>query len=383
MARHSKHPGSACRSNSRVLAGSRRKPVSAAHPHSRRQPIPHKSVTTPVTHLVAEQSLAAAGKAHYDRREIAEALSCFDKAVTAGENEYAFERWACHMLVGDYERAWQESDRAGASFGTFGPAPSSSVVIRCLHGLGDAIQFLRYAKELRAHTAEVTVLAADELLPLLDYIPGIDHAMPLESATASAVWEIECSDLPYLFRTTLSTIPFADGYITPPPRHFPEFSAKRWADAGPMRIGIVWAAGSWSPGRSLPPALIETFAEIPGVSLVSLQAGEAGRRCPPGRVLRPGKDLNIIETASLIQELDLIISVDTMVTHLAGALGKPVWTLLQYSSDWRWMLDRRDTPWYSSMRLFRQSTPGDWRGVVRDVANELRARASDRYELPR
>jgi hypothetical protein len=328
------------------------------------------------------------GQAHFERREIPEAIRYFLKAVQSGENpaSHAFERWACWMFLGEYEEAWKESDLAGASFKGW-PALHQRVLIRCLRGLGDGIQFLRYARLLRRHCDRITVQAPPQLLRLCDFIPGIDEAVPLDytSIPPKYDFEIECSDLPYLFRTTLANIPFREGYICAPVER-PD------AKSDCLRVGIVWAAGEWNPVRSIPLSLLEPLTEISGLKLVSLQKGpevtqfkDFGRR---ESIADLGSALNdIVDTMTAIAQLDLVISVDTMVAHLAGAMGKPVWVLLGNAADWRWMLDRSDTPWYRSMRLFRQSATADWKIVIRDLIDALqilyRARTSPFLETLR
>ncbi|MGI8742582.1 MAG: glycosyltransferase [Bryobacteraceae bacterium] len=318
-------------------------------------------------------TLSALGEAHYQRREITEALVCFLKAIELGADPTtnAFERWSSWMLLGNFERAWKESDQTGASFRGTLPVTGGRLLIRCLRGLGDAIQFLRYARELREHCDHLTVYAPSRLLPLCPFISGIDEAISVDSPLNGSDYdyEMECSDLPYVFRTTQSTIPSGRGYLRSPVERVS-------AGCDRLKIGIAWAAGSWNPGRSIPLDLFEPLTRIPGLALYSLQRGpEAGQlRAFAHReaVLDAESEAgDIVDTMAVVAKLDLVISVDTMVAHLAGALGRPVWTLLPHAADWRWMLDRCDSPWYSSMRLLRQTSPGDWGGVVNRVTKRL------------
>src|SRR3954452_13492591 len=156
------------------------------------------------------KGFAKYAKAHFERREIREALHHFEKALACGEDPrtHSGERWACCMLLGDFERAWLESDRSKSSFDPKNSLAGKSVLIRCLRGLGDAIQFLRYVPQLKKRCLSVTVQAPTGLFPLLERVPGIDQLVPLRYplAPAEQEFEIECSDLPYLFRTTLPTI---------------------------------------------------------------------------------------------------------------------------------------------------------------------------------
>lgn len=284
------------------------------------------------------------------------------------------------MLLGEFEGAWQESDRCGSSFRGTLPIQGGRVLIRCLRGLGDAIQFLRYARPLRDHCDRLTVHVPPRLLPLCSIVAGIDEAISLNEPLESTVfdYELECSDLPYLFRTTALTIPDAQGYLTVPPERAAAGSRIVSGDGRRVNVGIAWAAADWNPERSLPLALLAPLTELAGVRLFSLQRGsEAGQLDAVFRendnciVNAESESGDILDSMSVIQNLDLVISVDTMVAHLAGAMGKPVWTLLTFAADWRWMLDRNDSPWYTSMRLFRQNQPGDWRSVVSRVTTML------------
>lgn len=325
-----------------------------------------------VSHILSEL-----GETHLGRREVTAALDCFRQALKAGADPgtHAYERWASWMLLGDFERAWQESDRSGASFRGSLPDTGGRVLIRCQRGLGDGIQFLRYAAALRARCDCLTLQAPARLLPLCQFIHGIDEAFSLESPLQPADYEMECSDLPYLFRATQFTIPLAEGYLKMPPDRI---RACRAPLPGRLKVGIVWAAASWNPGRSIPLDILLSLSEIPGVQLFSLQRGEEAEQL---RALRDGgrvielerEDGDLVDTMGIVSHLDLVISVDTMVAHLAGAMGKPVWTLLTYAADWRWMLERTDSPWYASMRLFRQPRPGDWRAVVHAIEEKLEA----------
>ena len=144
-----------------------------------------------------------------------------------------------------------------------------------------------------------------------------------------------------------------------------------WDEPQSCHVGVVWQAGDWDPLRSVPPALLATLGEIPGVVLHALQRGRALAEWRAGFGPVSGAD-DVAATARVMQSLDLMISVDSFPAHLAGALARPVWTLLHTAADWRWMEEREDSPWYPTMRLFRQARPGDWDGVIAKVAAELR-----------
>jgi hypothetical protein len=170
-------------------------------------------------------------------------------------------------------------------------------------------------------------------------------------------------ELPHIFRTTLATIPTAIPYLHIAPAALPRH--------GRLAVGVVWATGEWEHARrSLPFPLLIPLAAVPGVTLYILQRGPALSQYQHGIGTLSGSD-NVVEAARIIRALDLVISVDTMPAHLAGALGVPVWTLLDTVADWRWMDGREDSPWYPTMRLFRQECPGAWEPVIARVVAEL------------
>jgi hypothetical protein len=294
----------------------------------------------------------------------------------------AADPWMQHMRRGDWRRAWEFSDsqlpeRAARPcthlprhlqyVWTGASLQGKRVLVRCYHGLGDTIQFMRYAPLLKAVAAEVIVWAQPKLLPLLRTIDGIDRLLPLHDGTPDVEYDVdvEVMELPHVFRTTLADVPSRIPYLHVDPSPLP------WNDNQPV-IGLVWKSGDWNQARSIPPALLAPFAQLPGVRIVILQpdavaagwAGEFG--------WHPG-ELDLLEHARAIRALDLLVSIDSMPAHVAGALGVPVWTLLHTDADWRWMDHRNDSPWYPSMRLVRQRRPGDWSSVIDEVIARLQS----------
>lgn len=301
--------------------------------------------------------------------------------------------WTTHMLRGEFERAWAIGDvaRAQAPASTANkesapprrlvwrgtPLAGKRVLIRCYHGLGDTIHFARYVPLLRKIAASIVVAAPAALLPLLAYLPSIDR---LESGDPDAdefEVEIEVMELAYALRTTLASIPGRCPYLGVPPARVEQQSARLGPRDGRLRVGMAWGGGAWKSERSIPLALLEELCRLPNIALFSLQRGPMARQWSPFRgtnaALGELTSNDMVETAAIMLNLDLVISVDTMVAHLAGALGVPVWTLLHHASDWRWLLDRDDSPWYPTMRLFRQPAPGDWPPVVEAVTVRLQA----------
>jgi hypothetical protein len=301
--------------------------------------------------------------------------------------------WMAAMRRGDWAQAWRQSDRielprrelqrCGACArgpqhlrwdGT--PFTGRSVLVRCEHGLGDTLQFIRFVPELSRQARDVTVLVQPHLLSLLQGGPGLGTVLDGwtdDPAPAHEV-EIEIMELPYALRTTLDTLP-------PPYPHLAGRTAGRlnyeWPADGKLRVGLQWAASEWDSSRSIPFALLEPMLRIGQARFFSLQQGEAAgealhARLPLAALSRHTGD--IIAAAAAMRELDLVISVDNMVAHLAGTLGRPTWLLLKHEADWRWMEGRSDSPWYPSLRLFRQPHPGDWGSVVAMVARALSLR---------
>jgi hypothetical protein len=244
------------------------------------------------------------------------------------------------------------------------------VLIRCYHGLGDTLQFIRYAPLVRARSAEVVVWAQPALLPLLGTVAGISRVLPLHDGDPGVACDVdvEIMELPFVFRTTLDTIPAAVPYLDAGPRQ-PATDER-------LRVGVMWRAGDWNSARSIPFDLVRMWLDVPGIRWQSLQhparLDEADSRlelCPVD---------NIWRLARAMCALDLVISVDTMSAHLAGALGLPAWTLLPRQPDWRWLHNRTDTPWYPTMRLFRQSRSG-WTAMAGDVRDALNALTDDAH----
>ena len=261
------------------------------------------------------------------------------------EDQWKFERWQ--------QSIWNGSDVAG-----------KRVLVRCYHGLGDTIQFIRYAALLKTLAAEVIVWVQPSLIPLLRGVSGIDRLMPLHDGVPDVEYDVdvELGELPYVFRTTIESIPAEVPYIFVEPA--------RPASTGRLRVGLIWESGDWNTLRSIPFAQVKRLSEIAGVDWHILQR-EPVRAGWDGKLgVISGGD-NPLDDARIMRALDLVISVDTMTAHLAGALGQKTWTLLPFDPDWRWMLDRNDSPWYPTMRLFRQPEEGNWDHVIDEVGAAL------------
>jgi hypothetical protein len=297
------------------------------------------------------------------------------------EQEFS-RKWLEAALAGDLETAWLASDRIREARVDYSdrqrwcralwdgtPIIDRHVVIRCWRGLGDAIHFIRYARLIRAQAKSLTVEAPEELLPLLKTVSGVDKVVELDSGELpKGDWvEIESTELPYLFRTTLDSIPSGIPYIS---------VAKRTRQtAKEKKAGLCWCGGSFDPRRSIPLSDLEPLKSLPTLRFFQLQRGPASEETDKSGFWFENLadcSMDLAATASLIDSLDVIVSVDTMVAHLAGALGKKVYLLLHTQADWRWLREREDSPWYPTMKLLRQSTAGDWGPPVRRLVDYLK-----------
>jgi hypothetical protein len=295
--------------------------------------------------------------------------------VSAADGPDEAAEWRKHMRAGRFAEAWLLSDRAVARGRNPSlppemqpvwdgrPVNGKRVLLRCFHGLGDTLQFVRYAELLRREAAHVTLSAQLPLLSLLETVRGVDEVVPLQSSVDYDV-DLEIMELAYYFRSTSETIPADVPYV----------HVRSGAPLPTPAVGLVWRAGPYDERRGIDAELLCRHLEsVSGVEWHILQRGPALAQRPQGFGRVTGCD-DVMQTAALMQQLDLVISVDSFPAHLAGALGVPVWTLLHFDADWRWLEHRDDSPWYPSMRLFRQPFPGDWEAVLRAVREQLSQR---------
>ena len=261
---------------------------------------------------------------------------------------------------------WDGADLAG-----------KRILLWAEQGMGDAIQFVRYAAQVRSRGGDVLLEMPKSLVRLMSWMPERFEIVTPNSGAPQ--FDVQCPllSLPWLCGTEKDSIPAPASFC------IPDEMRRKWAQklagAQSPKIALIWA-GSPTHGndrnRSIPLRAFLPILNLPGLRFFSLQVGPAS-----AQLYEPGfssqiEDLSPLltdyaETAGALSQMDLVISVDTSVVHLAGSLGVPVWTLLPFAPDWRWMLHRTDSPWYSSLRLFRQQTPGDWSTVINKVALEL------------
>jgi hypothetical protein len=300
--------------------------------------------------------------------------------------------WFDLMRAGDFESAWKLSDRdLGSARATQSertprhlqriwdgaPLADRRVLVRCYHGLGDTLQFVRFLPRLAATARSVSLWAQPALLDLFDNLWPTVELLPLHDGVPKAAFDVdvEVMELAHVFRITPDTIPAEVPYLRvpgSPPRPGRPCSRK-------PTVGIVWRGGGWDMCRSVPFVNLAPLFARDDITLVPLQDAltpDEARCLPRWRRVAPPARL-----ARVLATVDLLITVDTMAAHLAGALAVPTWLLLHADPDWRWMIDRDDTPWYPTMRLFRLCAQEEWPALVARVMQELdrlTARSADR-----
>jgi tetratricopeptide (TPR) repeat protein len=295
------------------------------------------------------------------------------------------------LAMGDFERGWKEyetrwtlSDCPPREFTApewnGEPFPGRTVLLYAEQGLGDTIQFVRFAPFVKQLGGRVILACQSALLPLLSDVEGVDRIVSIDSDLPECDYRLPLLSLPRVFCTTESTIPRHVPYIKVPQDAVGLARERLWercgAPDGRFRVAVVWAGSPAHPddrNRSMKLEQLDPLLRAPGVQFLSLQQHQA---IPVGSPIIPVVEDSdgIATTAAILRQVDLVITVDTMIAHLAGALGVPVWTLHKLAADWRWMARREDSPWYPSMRLFRQNRFGDWADVVERVRTELSQR---------
>ncbi len=340
-------------------------------------------------HAVAWNNL---GLALQSVNEVAAAIEAFRRAIALNP-EFAQAHWnlALALLLDEqFNEGWREYEwrlqltELGKGRYAFpgpvwdGAAPAGkTLLIYAEQGLGDALQFARYLPLLAASGARCVVHCRETLRPLLASVSGVAQVVCGSDALPPYTAQLPLLSLPRVFATTLDTIPVQVPYIAAPRERQEAMRAQLAAHHG-MKIGLCWAGSpehANDRNRSCPLVALGTLFDLPGIAWFSLQQGGAseqigmavmGRRLVPLRA-----DAPLTDTAALISELDLVITVDTSIAHLAGALGQTAWVLLPFAPDWRWLLGRGDSPWYPTLRLFRQPRPRDWAAVAARLCEEL------------
>jgi tetratricopeptide (TPR) repeat protein len=324
-----------------------------------------------------------------------EALADLDQAVAIRPDhaEAHFSRAILWLLQGDFARGWAEfewrwktphgralRERKGFSQPLWlgqEEIAGKTILLYCERGLGDTLQFCRFAKTVRDLGATVLLQVQTSLVELLSQVEGVSQV--LADTRPPPPFDVHCPllSLPLALNIELATIP-AGKYLSAPPARIASAQAELGESTKP-KIGLVWRGDPDNPDdhkRSL--TLTQLLSHLPGgfqyLSLQKELTDSEQRAVAAYPDFSPWQDLNFVETAALCECLDLVISVDTSVAHLSAALGRKTWILLPFNPDCRWLLDRNDSPWYRSATLYRQARGGDWRGVLTRVAADLASR---------
>ncbi len=343
-------------------------------------------------------------------KRLDEALASYDKAIEV-KSDYAaahFNRSLALLLKGDYAEGWEEFEwRWKGVAKTMTPRKfecpqwrgddlaGKTIFLHPEQGYGDTIQFLRYVPLVASRGGRVILEVPPSLLRLAERLQGAAQVLASGAAAPTADFFCPLLSLPRAFGTTVATIPCEVPYLAADQAAV-EAWRRRLADLKGVRIGLVWASNPRpsqpevhriNRSKSITLGYFANLADVPGVSFVSLQKDQAASQTlspPPGLLVHDWTDelADFADTAALIEALDLVISVDTSVVHLAGALGKPVWLLNRFAAYWQWLLEGDNSPWYPQLRQFRQPSPGDWNSVICGVRDALqRLAAGDRDQL--
>jgi tetratricopeptide (TPR) repeat protein len=320
--------------------------------------------------------------------QIEQAASLYARAVELQPDSAQFhENLGISLLLrGQFARGWQEYDWRRLKPSNPGSRPfpqpawdgspldGKTIMLFAEQGFGDTIQFLRYAKIVADRGARVLLECQAPLVSVARQVSGIAEVIPQGEIWPECDAQLALMSVPMVLGTDLHSIPNKVPYISADPQ-----LTAAWRDSlkglSGKRIGVAWEGSAThknDKNRSMSARRLAPLAEVPGISLISLQ--KLGRSAPPENLKMLDRTVELMDfsdTAALIANLDLVVTVDTAVAHLAGAMGKPVWVLLPSVPDWRWLLGRDDSPWYPTARLFRQEIPGDWAGVMRRVCEEL------------
>lgn len=340
--------------------------------------------------------------AHYNRGNALAALKRFDDALSGYEAatelkpDFAaahFNEGVCRLLTGDFEAGWPKfewrnrtDDQRVAMSGISQPIwlgkediRNKTILLLTEQGAGDVLQFCRYAGLVARLGAKIILAVPKPVKSLLTTLAGPASVV----GTGDKLPNFDCYcpllSLPLAFRTTLSTIPADIPYLKADAALVRTWQGRLGEKAERLRVGLAWSgniAHQNDRHRSIPLSRLKPFLQATGAELISLQKDV---RDHDAAVLAADDDIrhftselgDFSDTAALISLMDIVISVDTAVAHLAGALGKPVWIMLPHVPDWRWLLDRDDSPWYPTARLFRQPRPGDWDSVMQNVCDAL------------
>ena len=327
----------------------------------------------------------------YGLGEVAEAADCFHRlrALQPDSAEATANLGIIHLLQGDLAAGWAEyesrlkvgigDDRKLVQRRWKGePLAGERILLYAEQGFGDTLQFVRYVPLVAARGGEVVLEVQPSLHRLLSRTDGASQVLSRGETLPEFTWQCSLLSLPLAFGTELNTIPMRVPYVCPDPAQVQVWQQRLQGNT--RRVGLVWGGNPAMQRdrlRSIPLELLLPVMKVPGTTFYSLQVGSASeqvKRMPPdARLIDLAPELkDFADTAAIVANLDLVICIESSVAHLAGAMGKPVWIMVNKGCDWRWFLERKDSPWYPTARLFRQTAVGGWQEVVNLIELELR-----------
>ena len=338
-------------------------------------------------------ALLSLAKIRYSEKKPLEAIALLERAlaVQPGEPNAEYALAFAELLLARFETGWKHYEarlrtgqRQFPNRKFLQPAwhgedlGGQTIFLHAEQGVGDTIQFVRYAPMVAERGGRVVLECQPALKPLLEAFRGVHRLIVQGESLPPSDVQVPLLSLPAIFRTTLKSIPNQVPYLRIPdsvPFELPATPRDR------LKVGVVWAGNPALQNdlvRSVALNELSPLFSMQTISFFSLQVGPARRQLAMSKDAARIIDLaprlsDFAKTAAAISRLDLIISVDTAVAHLAGALAKPIWLMLPFAPEWRWLLDRKDSPWYPSMRLFRQPAPDDWASVVTRIVDEIRS----------
>ncbi|HIJ85658.1 MAG: TPR REGION protein [Magnetococcales bacterium] len=336
------------------------------------------------------EALANQGCLLVELGKFTEALAQFTEALKLAPDlaEAHFAESLVLLLLGDFASGWKKHEWRWRRTGFRGhgrkeplwdgqPLHGRSILLHCEQGMGDSIQFIRFAREVKAKGGHVVLKSPPSLHRLFQTARGIDLWVTDDTRIPLCQFQAPLMSLPHLLGITLDHFPTPIPYLAAPdPSPLPQHET--WKST--LRVGLVWRGNSAFRDdfkRSMDPTLLEPLLEIPGITFIGLQVSPRHGDLDvcnryPNFFDASGLLTDFAATAAVVANLDLVIAVDTAVLHLAGALGRPAWALLPQTPDWRWLLGRTDSPWYPTIQLFRQNHRGNWLEVISRVATQLR-----------
>jgi Flp pilus assembly protein TadD/ADP-heptose:LPS heptosyltransferase len=335
------------------------------------------------------------------------AMECYNQALYFWPDypEAHMNRSLDWLAVGEFEQGWTEYEwrwcgkamrpkDLGKPRWDGSPPDGKRILVHFEQGIGDSFQFVRYFSKLKQLGATVYFEGQKPIGPILERTPGLDAFVRSGSDPRPEFdLHVPLLSLPGIFKTTLDDVPTSVPYILPDPNLVETWTERLASRPEAIRIAIGWQGNPEYRGdrqRSIPLKHFRWIAKVPNVELISIQRGfgtEQIKECQDLFSVRTFEGVDdasgaFMDTAAIMKAVDLVVTSDTAVAHLAGALGVPVWVLLPTACDWRWMSAREDSPWYPTMRLFRQTTAGNWDEVFQRVANAVEQRASARNKRP-